>query len=76
MTGETGKRVLLVDDEHAIRETLPVVLRKSGFTVTVAAKVSEALDYIRNQQFDILLCDLHIERENDGYDVVRAIRSI
>src|SRR6185312_15933814 len=76
VTSETGKRVLFVDDEHAIRETLPVILRNSGFTVTVAAKVSEALDHIRNQQFDILLCDLHIEHDNDGYEVVRAIRAI
>ena len=70
------KRLLFVDDEPAIRKTLPVILRKSGFTVTVAATVSGALDEIRNQQFDILLCDLNIERVSDGFQVVRAIRAI
>lgn len=70
------RRLLFVDDEPGIRATLPVILRRYGFVVTVAGKVSEALEEIRKQQFDILLCDLNIERENDGYEVVRAIRAI
>lgn len=70
------KRLLFVDDEPAIRKTLPVILRKSGFSVTVAATVSGALDEIRKQQFDIVLCDLNIEGVSDGFQVVRAIRAI
>ena len=70
------RRVLFVDDEVGIRETLPVILKRSGFAVTVAAKVSEALEEIRKQQFEILLCDLNIEHEKDGYEIVRAIRAI
>jgi DNA-binding NtrC family response regulator len=69
-------RLLFVDDERAIRETLPPILKRYGFTVTVAATVQEALAEIRKLQFDVLLCDLNIEREGDGYDVVRAIRAI
>lgn len=70
----TSKRLLFVDDEPGIRSTLPVILRKYGFVVTVAATVDEALDEIRQKKFDVLLCDLNIEREGDGYDVVRAMR--
>jgi DNA-binding NtrC family response regulator len=44
--------------------------------VTVAANVEEALSEIRKQQFDILLCDLNIDRERDGYEIVRAVRAI
>jgi DNA-binding NtrC family response regulator len=71
-----GRRLLFVDDEPGIRGTLPVILRRYGFTVTVAGKLSEALEEIGRQQFDVLLCDLNIEQENDGYGVVRAIRAI
>jgi DNA-binding NtrC family response regulator len=53
---------------------LPVILRRYGFNVTVAAMVREALDAIQKQDFELLLCDLNIERDGDGYDVVRAIR--
>jgi DNA-binding response OmpR family regulator len=68
-----NKRILFVDDEAAIRATLPVVLRKHGFDVTVASTVPEAIEQVQTHAFDLLLCDLNIGRERDGYDVVRAM---
>ena len=70
------KRLLFVDDERGIRETLSVILRRYGFTVTVAATVAGALEEIKKQQFDLLLCDLNIEGERDGYTVIRAMREV
>lgn len=70
------KRLLFVDDEPAIRATLPVILRRYGFTLTVAATVVDAIQQIQSQEFDLLLCDLNIEREGDGYDVVRAMQKV
>ena len=74
MPGRPEKRLLFVDDEPKIRATLPVILRRYGFMVTVAATVSEAVEQIRVNEFDLLLCDLNIEHEGDGYEVVRALR--
>jgi DNA-binding response OmpR family regulator len=68
------KRLLFVDDERGIRETLSLILLRYGFTVSLAATVEQALAQIKAQQFDILLCDLNIERARDGYTVVRAMR--
>ena len=70
------KRLLFVDDEPAIRATLPVILRRYGFTVTIASSVAEAIQQIQSQEFDLLLCDLNIEHEGDGYDVVRAMQEV
>ncbi|HJT70149.1 MAG TPA: response regulator [Terriglobales bacterium] len=70
------KRILFVDDEPAIRATLSAILRRYGFLVTVAATVQEALEAIQGRQFDLLLTDLNIEREGDGYEVIRAIRNV
>jgi DNA-binding response OmpR family regulator len=72
----SGKRLLFVDDERGIRETLAIILLRYGFTVTVAATVKEAVEQIQEQQFDLLLCDLNIERKRDGYTVIRAMREI
>jgi DNA-binding NtrC family response regulator len=70
----TPKRLLFVDDEPGIRNTLPVILKMYGFTVTVAPKVSDALDQIRSREFDLLVCDLNIETAGDGLNVIRAMR--
>jgi len=70
-----NKRLLFVDDERGIRETLQFILKRYGYTVTLASKVSEALEQIDQHEFDILLCDLNLERENDGFNVVRAMQA-
>jgi DNA-binding NtrC family response regulator len=69
-------RLLFVDDERSIRETLSIILLRYGFTVSVAATVTDALQKIHTQEFDLLLCDLNIERESDGLEVVKAIRKV
>lgn len=69
------KRLLFVDDEPAIRETLSLILPRYGFTVTLAATVAEAVEKIQQQEFDILLSDLNIEGRSDGYRVVRAMQA-
>lgn len=69
-----SKQILFVDDEPGIRATLPAVLRRRGFTVAVVATVAEAREEIQKQRFDLLLTDLNIEREADGFEVVRAMR--
>jgi DNA-binding NtrC family response regulator len=71
-----AKRILLVDDEPAIRESLSIILRRHGFRVTLAASVPEALEEIRRHEFDLLLCDLNIGRDGDGYEVIRAIKEV
>lgn len=70
------KRLLFVDDERGIRETLGLILLRNGFTVTLAETVQQALQQIEAQEFDLLLCDLNIERERDGFTVVRTMREV
>ena len=72
--GLNHQRILFVDDEPAIRATLAVILRRYGFIVTVASSVAEAVEFIKKQEFDLLLSDLNIESERDGYNVIRAMR--
>jgi len=63
-----------VDDEPSIRLTLPPLLQERGFHVQVAANVSEALAAITAHRFDVLLSDINIDRESDGFTVVEAMR--
>ncbi|MCU1271861.1 MAG: response regulator receiver protein [Acidobacteriaceae bacterium] len=72
----TRKRLLFVDDEPAIRKTLSVILARYGFAVTVAGTVAEAIDEVKTKEFDLLLSDLNIDREGDGYEVIRAMREV
>ena len=50
--------ILLVDDEPAIRLTLSVLLKRSGYSVTAAASGDEALVLLDDQAYDLVLLDL------------------
>ena len=69
-------RMLFVDDEPSIRLTLPTILREKGFDVRVAATVEEAMAEIQTHKFDVLLSDLNIKDEGDGFTVVTAMRRV
>ena len=69
-----GRRLLFVDDEPNIRMTLPAVLQSHGFDVRSAASVAEALAEVKTHKFDVLLSDLNIDQENDGFTIVHAAR--
>jgi len=69
-------RILFVDDEESIRITLPPVLREKGFEVEVAGSVAEALVEINSKKFDVLIADLNLAEEGDGFLVVSAMRHI
>jgi len=73
---EAGERprILFVDDEDNIRLTLPVLLEKHGFDVTPVASVAGALVQISAVSFDVLVADVNIHREGDGFLVITAMR--
>ena len=72
MASET---LLLVDDDETVRSGLGLVLEASGYDVTLAQGVSEALSLIASRQFDVLLTDLNMPPgPGDGLTVIAAMR--
>jgi CheY-like chemotaxis protein len=67
-------KILLVDDNESIRESLKEVLEFNQFLVTTAADVSEAIHLIDTEAFDVLLSDLHMPGAGDGFTVISAMR--
>src|ERR1700681_2498624 len=65
-------KILLVDDNDSIRESLSLVLEHNGFDVVMASNVNEALKLIGTQTFDVLLSDLQMPDAGDGLTVVSA----
>ena len=55
--------------------TLAEVLEQSGFAVTCATDVVEALKRISSESYDALLTDLHVSRAREGLTVVSALKN-
>jgi len=50
--------ILVVDDEKVIRDGCTLLLQPEGFRVVTAASGREALDLMRDQPVNVVLCDL------------------
>jgi two-component system response regulator MtrA len=68
-----NERVLLVEDDHSIRETAALGLERAGFGVTTAENGRAAVDVFRRERFDLVILDLMLP-EMDGFEVCRQIR--
>lgn len=66
--------VLVVDDEEGIRFSLKRLLQRDGFIVETAASGEEALDYLRDTAFDIVILDLRLGGRVDGMRVLAAVK--
>jgi two-component system, sensor histidine kinase and response regulator len=67
-------KVLVIDDELAIREIIAHTLRKSGYDVHTATNGAEGLELARKQLPDLIICDVRMVLV-DGYEVLAAIRN-
>ncbi|MCB0573888.1 MAG: response regulator [Saprospiraceae bacterium] len=70
---ETIARILIIDDEHAIRKLLEIALESSHYNVLMAATVGEGKTMIATQQPDLVLLDLGLP-DGDGQDLLVRIR--
>lgn len=68
------RRLLIVDDERAILDTLETIFCQHGYRVAAVSTVAEALQAISRQPFDVLIADLNIGQPGDGFTVVSALR--
>ena len=66
-------RILLVEDEKAIREAVAAYLEREGYWVTGAVDGQAALDQFAKHRFDLVVLDLMLPKVS-GEQVCRAIR--
>ena len=67
-------RILVIDDEPSIRETILVNLRKSGFETLSAVNGAEGIKIAKTQVPDVIICDVRMELVS-GYEMLSVIRS-
>jgi DNA-binding NtrC family response regulator len=74
-TASSTARLLIIDDEPSIRESLEVLLTLEGFDVTLAVDGKQGLDILSRDEFDLLLLDLALPGES-GIDLLPRITAM
>lgn len=66
-------RILVVDDEDALRTVLSSELEGEGYKVAAAADGAEAISILKNQIFDLILLDIKMPNV-DGFEVLKFVK--
>ena len=67
-------RLLLIEDEQDMARYLSKGLEEAGYTVTHADQADQALKLALEQQWDIMIVDRMLPLEQDGLDIIKAVR--
>lgn len=70
------KIILVVDDEPNVLVTYRLILQQQGYDVCAAMSAEEARNVLAEQPVDLLLCDLSLEKQESGFDVIEFAREI
>ena len=66
-------QILVIDDEEPIRKLLARIIELEGYKVSTASCCSEALQQLRKQQYDVILCDVFLP-DGNGIDFIFDIK--
>lgn len=72
-TSGTGKKILLLEDEHFISELYIRSLSRAGYNVTVVVDGEEGLKEAQSDKYDIVLLDMMIPSIT-GFEILRRLR--
>jgi DNA-binding NtrC family response regulator len=73
VAGKASERIIVIDDEQIILDLLERVLNREGYRVSTLRQPDEALDEVREGQYDLAIADLDLWR-SDGGDLMRMIK--
>jgi DNA-binding NtrC family response regulator len=71
---ERKSHILVVDDEPNVLVTYRLILQQRGYEVSAAVSSEEARTILAGDGIDLLLCDLSLEKQENGFDVVEFAR--
>ena len=68
-------RILVVEDQDSIRRMIEALVQARGYEVTAVATGTKAIDVAATEPPDLVLLDLMLPGQHDGFEVCQRLRS-
>ncbi len=70
-----GVKILIVDDDTDITDSLKAILEDQRFSVATAADRTEGMEKFKSESPDLVILDVMMETWQDGFEMAREIKS-
>ena len=67
-------KILVVDDDEDIRDSLQVILEGRQYTVVTAASKAEGTEKVKTEKPDLLILDVMMSSWQDGFEMARELK--
>lgn len=67
-------KILIVDDEDTTRKNMEHLLSKQGWNISTASNAAEAIDLIKENEFDVVVTEMRMEDEESGPSVLQVAK--
>ena len=71
-----SSRILICDDDEAIRSSLSFLLTKAGYDVVCNSRPEDIIKNIRESDFNLVLLDMNFSLSINGEDGIELLRKI
>jgi len=69
------KKILFVDDDPDIRDSLRITLEKNGYAVRTAKNGREALEQLKAEKPDLMILDIMMSTDTEGFDIAYELKN-
>lgn len=69
------KKILVIDDEELVIKSVEKILKKEGYKVIVCRRGAEAIDAVKKEHIDLIVCDIRMPNLS-GIETIKTIRDI
>jgi CheY-like chemotaxis protein len=69
-----SKKIIIIDDDPDILESLKVILQSQGFEVLTASNREDGIQLCSSQKPDLIILDIMMEKDLDGYGMLNDFR--
>ena len=69
-----NEKIVIVDDDQDIRDSVQVILESRGYTVVGAADKKTGIAAVKAEKPDLIILDVMMESYSDGFDLARTFK--
>lgn len=70
------KRVLLIEDEIIIAESLRLFLKRNSYEVMMASNGKKAIETLGAHEFSAVICDINLQEEMNGIEIIQKYHEL
>jgi two-component system, OmpR family, alkaline phosphatase synthesis response regulator PhoP len=70
-----SKKIIIIDDDPDIVESMKIVLEKEGYIITTAPNGKDGMEKIKNDRPNLILLDVMMNTKDEGFEVSYKLKS-